>query len=144
MDGWEIMYYLCSEIKNSISFEVFTSGWNCEPVVCSASGPFEDSLWLGVGLLFFSYCIFKKAKHTLLHTHSPTFEDADEKHTWPWIYSRRKGSIQTFQFKCQGMEFKCFFFFNCCGLICEDLLWVDIHMPFLDHCPCHGEGFETS
>lgn len=76
MDGWEIMCYLCSEIKNSISFEVFTSGWNCEPVVCSLSGPFEDSLWLGVGLLFFSYCIFKKAKHTLLHTHSPTFEDA--------------------------------------------------------------------
>ena len=58
------------------------------------------------------------------------------------IQLKKRSSIQTFQFKCQGMEFS-FFFFNCCGLI-----WVRIYYelifiwPFLDHCLVMVKGFE--
>lgn len=58
------------------------------------------------------------------------------------IQSKKRSSIRTFQFKCQGMEFKCFCF-NCCGLICMRIYYELIFIcPFLDHCLVMVKGFE--
>ena len=145
---WWTVEKLCvifaRKLKIAFPVRFSTSGWNCEPVVCTLSGPFEASFWLAVGLLFFSYCIFKKTKHKILHTHLPTFEDARWRNIHDLEYTvEERSSIRTFQFKCQGMKFRFCFFFYCCGFICVRIYYELIFIcPFLDHCLVMVKGFE--